>query len=282
MIIKELEKIVREEQEKGMLNSYIRNVLKEYLQVYILYFIYTSKEYSKKMIFTGGTCLRHFFDLARLSEDIDFDYLHEFEIDQLRKDIESFFIHKYQYREVQSALKQKGQQVLIKLPVLKKLGLSKEGESEFLHVKLDILKNPSRTYSLETTSKSIYGFNYAAKHYSLPDLMAGKIHAILTRSLLKGKENKATVKGRDYYDLLWFLKKGIKPSLKRLSEMLNQKITKERVEKELDDKVQLFTSKYKDDFLSDMTPLISNPDFIPLYIKNYEREYLRYKQQSFE
>lgn len=281
MIIKELERIVQEEQGKGMLDAYIRNALKEYLQVYILYFIYTSKLYSKNMIFTGGTCLRHFFDLGRLSEDIDFDYLDKFEVDQLRKDIESFFIHKYQYREVKSSLKQKGQQILIKLPVLYKLGLSKRGESEFLYVKLDILKNPSQVYSLETTSKSIYGFNYAARHYSLSDLMAEKIHAILTRRLLKGRENKVTVKGRDYYDLLWFLKKGVKPSLKRLSEMLDQNITQEEVEKELDAKVQLFTSKYKDDFLSDIRPLISNQDFIPVYVKNYKSEYERYKKQSF-
>ncbi|MBU4396915.1 hypothetical protein KKC08_02015, partial [Patescibacteria group bacterium] len=64
MIIKELEKIVQEEKAKGSLGLYIRNLLKEYLQIYILYYVYISREYQKNLIFTGGTCLRHFYNLG--------------------------------------------------------------------------------------------------------------------------------------------------------------------------------------------------------------------------
>ncbi|MBI3541007.1 MAG: hypothetical protein HY073_02580 [Deltaproteobacteria bacterium] len=44
MIEKELEKIVREERVKGSSGDSIRNLLKEYLQVYVLYYIYTSSD----------------------------------------------------------------------------------------------------------------------------------------------------------------------------------------------------------------------------------------------
>ena len=80
MIYKELENILKEEKLKGTPNGYIRNLLKEYLQIYVLYFIYTSSDYNKNLIFTGGTCLRHFFGLERLSEDIDFDYINDIEV----------------------------------------------------------------------------------------------------------------------------------------------------------------------------------------------------------
>ena len=92
MIYQELEKIVQQERFKKTHLSYIQTLLKEYLQVYVLYFIYTSKNYGKNLIFTGGTCLRHFYNLERLSEDVDFDYLREFESQELLDDLKDFFI----------------------------------------------------------------------------------------------------------------------------------------------------------------------------------------------
>ncbi len=281
MILKELERIVGEARRAEMLDAYIRNALKEYLQVYVLYFVYTTKKYSKNLIFTGGTCLRHFFDLARLSEDIDFDYETPLHVHQLQGDLESFFAQKYLYKEMTTSLKQRGQQILLKFPVLRQLGISRRGESELLHVKLDINKNPSAAYSLEMTSKSLYGMNYVARHYSLPDLMAGKIHAILTRRHFKGRDNRERIKARDYFDLLWFVKKGVRPNGQRLSEMLGRPITFADVQEQLNAKVQLLVTKHRGDFASDLQPLISQQDFVREYVENYEMEYARFKNQSF-
>jgi hypothetical protein len=130
------------------------------------------------------------------------------------------------------------------------------------------MKNPSKYFDLQTTSKSIYGFNFVAKHYDLPSLMSGKIHAILIRK-----------KGRDYFDLLWFLKNSVKPNLKRLSEMLNIDADIDFIEKQLDLKVKELITKHKSYFESDLMPLISNPDFIKIYVDNYSKEYLRFKKQ---
>jgi predicted nucleotidyltransferase component of viral defense system len=279
MIYKELEKILIEERAKGSLDSYILNLLKEYLQVYVLYFIYTNSKYNKNLIFTGGTCLRHFYNLPRLSEDIDFDFQESFNPQTLLSDLEGYFKKKYKFNEIKLAIKQRGNQILLKFPVLHKLGLAKGNESNLLYVKLDFLKNPSKYFDLQTTSKSIYGFNFVAKHYDLPSLMSGKIHAILIRKKFQGPDNIEIIKGRDFFDLLWFLKNSVKPNLKRLSEMLNTNVSIDFVEKQLDLKVKELITKHKSHFKSDLIPLMSNPDFIKIYIDNYYEEYSRSKKK---
>jgi len=279
MIYRELEKILFEEKAKGSLNSYILNSLKEYLQVYVLYYIYTNSRYNKNLIFTGGTCLRHFYNLPRLSEDLDFDFQESFNSWILLDEIEEYFKKRYKFNEIKLALKQRGNQIVIKFPVLHRLGLAKNNESNLLYVKLDFSKNPSRYFDLQTTSKSIYGFNFAAKHYDLPSLMSGKIHAILVRKRFKGADNTGVVRGRDYFDLLWFLKNTVKPNLKRLSEMLNTSVSIDFVEKQLDLKVKELITKHRSYFKSALIPLISSPDFVKTYVDNYYEEYLRSKKQ---
>ncbi len=276
MILAELKNIVEVERIKKSQNSYIRNILKEYLQMYVLFFIYTNLRYQKNLIFTGGTCLRHFFNLPRLSEDLDFDYLQKIDSHSFQKDLEAFFTKRYQYREITTALKQQGRQIILKFPVLKKLELAKEKESDMLYVKIDLSSNPSKFYEIEITSKGSFGFNFVARHYDLSTLMAGKIHAILTRRYLKGTNNRESVKGRDYFDLLWFIKKECKPNLKRLNDLLGKNLDWRSLRNELDQKVLEVTTKYKSDFVSDLLPLVLNPEVIPLYVDNYAAEYKRY------
>jgi len=282
MIEKELEKVVNEEKAKGYLGSYIRNKLKELLQVYALNYIYTDLQYNRNLIFTGGTCLKIFYDLPRLSEDLDFDYSIEIDTAKLIDDLEAYFKKQFQYRKITLSLKQRGSQIILKFPVLHNLMLANADESDILYVKLDFEKNPSKFYDLLITSKSIYGFNFVARHYDLSSLMSGKLHAILFREKLTGNDNRESVKGRDYFDLLWFLKKSIKPNIKRLCEMIGKEMDISLLESQLDLKVKDAVLKYKSDFKSDLLPLISNTAFLDEYINNYYEEYLRYKNQIFD
>ena len=74
--------------------TYLRNLLKEELQVFVLYFIYTGKH--KDLIFTGGTCLRKFYNLPRLSEDLDFDIKDkDFDFLKFQSDLKNYFIKDY-------------------------------------------------------------------------------------------------------------------------------------------------------------------------------------------
>ena len=282
MIEKELEKIANEEKAKGYLGSYIRNKLKELLQVYVLNYIYTDLQYNRNLIFTGGTCLKIFYDLPRLSEDLDFDFLSNIDTANLIDGLEAYFKKQFQYRKIILSLKQRGSQIILKFPVLHNLGLASVDESNILYVKLDFAKNPSKFYDLQITSKSIYGFNFVARHYDLPSLMSGKLHAILLREKLTGTSNRETVKGRDYFDLLWFLKKSIKPNIKRLYEMIGKAMDIPILENQLDLKVKDAVLRYKSDFKSDLLPLIGNTAFLNEYINNYYEEYLRYKNHIFD
>lgn len=275
MIYKELEKIVQGQKERGNSKLYIRNILKEYLQVYILNYIYTSPKYSKELIFTGGTCLRHFYDLERLSEDLDFDYDNSIDTQELTDDLLEYFKKKYKVSKVYGSVKQSGKQILLKFPLLKELDLVSENESEVLYLKLDLQKNLSARYDTQISSKSLMGFNFVARHYDLATLMSGKVAAILSRKRFVGKEDRESIKGRDYYDLLWYLKKRIQPNMGRVCDILGKQVTKKELKEELNRRVEILVTKYRNDFESDLLPLIENGDFIPVYVQNYEEEYKR-------
>ena len=68
-----------------------RNILKDYLQVVVLDYIYSAPRYSG-LIFYGGSCLAHFFQLPRLSEDLDFiDETKKIVVAELTHDLEDHF-----------------------------------------------------------------------------------------------------------------------------------------------------------------------------------------------
>ena len=64
-----MKRILRE--HPGGSELYRRTVLKEYIQILVLDFIYSNDKY-KSLVFYGGTCLAHCYGLPRLSEDLDF------------------------------------------------------------------------------------------------------------------------------------------------------------------------------------------------------------------
>lgn len=275
MIINELKEIIREQTQKGFSDAYIRNALKEYLQVYVLNYLYTTDQYKQSLIFTGGTCLRHCFDLNRLSEDIDFDQLSPVDIKQLANDLLGYFSKKYLYSDLKVSIKQRGRQLLLKFPVLRALKLVTQSESDLLYVKLDISLSESKKFQTKTTLKNIYGFNYVMRHYSLSDLMSGKIAAVLTRQRFWGESNQATIKGRDYFDLLWFLDKQIIPNLQRINDLIKENLSSKELVDRLNEKVDLATSKFKLDFKRDLLPFVAlSETSISDYLESYQSNYL--------
>ena len=158
MIYKELERIVIENKRNDRSTLYIRNLLKEYLQIYVLNYIYTNPKYNKELIFTGGTCLRLMYGLSRLSEDLDFDYDENIDTQILADRLLNYFQTKYKFDDISISLKQKGQQVLLKFPVLKNLNLAKGNESNMLYLKMDLRMNLSSIYDVQITSKSTMNF----------------------------------------------------------------------------------------------------------------------------
>ena len=172
-----------------------------------------------KAAFDGGTALRIFHNLDRFSEDLDFSLL------QTEQD---FSLEKYQHAIVNEfaslgmtvsiSEKQKVKQNNINSAFLKSETLWRELKLETIipqngldtkaNIKIKIEVDTEPPLGFKTEEKLLVKpFSFYVKCFTLPDLFAGKMHALLFR---KWGTN---VKGRDWYDMEWYIKKGIKLDL---------------------------------------------------------------------
>ncbi len=218
-----LEKIIEENRNKP--DFYVRNLLREYLQILILRYIYSSEKY-KQLFFYGGTCLAHCHDLPRLSEDLDFvDVDKEVDINELAKETK-FFLEKE--AGLVPEIKVQKFRIYFKFPILKDLGLAKDrSRSDQLFVKVEIFSAFDFCGQFEKEFKPVFKFDQSVlvKTFDLPTLMATKVRAVLYRRWAKtNKEGEALVqvKGRDFFDLMWFLQKKVEPNFHCL-EAINTK-----------------------------------------------------------
>ena len=173
-----------------------RSVLREYLQAHVLFSLQAGRAF-ERLAFVGGTALRFLYGLRRYSEDLVFSlerptgYRFERLLDRTESDLTKagfdVTIHPREVDPVHSAF--------VRFP-----GLSYEAElsphrTEKLSIKIEIDTNPPTGATLQTTVVNRH-FLVALQHHDLPSLMAGKLHALLARPYTKG---------RDVYDLLWYL-----------------------------------------------------------------------------
>lgn len=87
--------------------------------------------------------------------------------------------------------------------------------NEQLKIKLEIDTNPPAGAEYEQRFK-LLPQPYAVSIYTLPSLFAGKIHALLCRNW------KSRIKGRDFYDFVWYLSKGIPVNMFHLEQRMKQ------------------------------------------------------------
>src|SRR3989344_3744483 len=85
--------------QTGQNRLWVRTLLKEPIQDYILQFVYNSAKY-KHFIFTGGTALRKLYGLPRLSEDVDFDLRKSVEIETFAHDLHAYIIKTLLYKDI--------------------------------------------------------------------------------------------------------------------------------------------------------------------------------------
>ena len=101
-----------------------------------------------------------------------------------------------------------------------KIGLSPEDQrrthsNKVLKVKFEVDTDPPLNFNVEHRPLSFPG-PFSVATLTLPDLFAGKMHALLFR------EYKGWVKGRDWYDFLWFLGQKVPLGLPHLEERMRQ------------------------------------------------------------
>jgi len=242
---------------------YRRNLLKDYIQVVILSFIYSHPKYSQ-MVFYGGSCLRHCFDLPRLSEDLDFvDLKKDIKLADLAVDLEKYF---KKDTDLEVKIKVQPSRVQIKFAILKEMGLAGPSESDDLYLKLEVFKYFDFCSGYEINIMPIFKFNRSMliKTFDLPTMMATKIGAVMNRrwnKTAKGGEVLAKVKGRDYFDLFWYLQKAIKPNLNCLTDKESKDSLKEKL-------LAVIAKVDKKSIEYDLGPLMESSDFVNGLAKN--------------
>jgi len=169
----------------------------------------------EKAAFYGGTALRIFYGLDRFSEDLDFSLLEvnpEFSLDRFLEGVRAEFASLGMQVSVKE--KQKSNQTNIESAFLKSETIWKElvleqiipqsGLEQKANIKIKLEVDTEPPLGFKTEEKLLLRpFTFYVKCFTLPDLFAGKMHALLFR---KWKNN---VKGRDWYDMEWYIKKGV-------------------------------------------------------------------------
>ena len=159
-----------------------------------------------KAAFYGGTCLRIFQGLNRFSEDMDFSLLEstpDFDFRPYFDSIEEEFAAVGQ--KVSITLKKKTKITPIQSAFLKSdtalFNLSLE-RGRVINIKLEVDTTPPLDFATED-KLLLLPRSFYVRCFTLPCLFAGKMHALLFRSW------KNRVKGRDWYDFEWYVRKGI-------------------------------------------------------------------------
>lgn len=174
-----------------------RNRIREYFQARILGILQRAGAMIP-LAFHGGTALRFLYAIPRYSEDLDF---------ALERHGSSYDFQAY-LRSIQDEFTREAYNVRIRMNdqktvnyafigfsgLLHEFGLSAQRE-EGLAVKIEVDTHPPAGAGLATTIVRRHEI-LNLQHHDRSSLLSGKLHAILQRRY---------VKGRDLYDLMWYL-----------------------------------------------------------------------------
>ena len=254
-----------------LLNETKRVILKEFLQAYTLDFLYNHPVY-RKLNFYGGTCLHVIYGLNRLSEDIDLDNSNGIDLSNLENDLLTFFRSNIGYADV-TAKTQIGEwgvrRTTLKFPILYALGLTSHA-NEPLHLKVEVSQHKQISI-IRKTPVLLFGRSFVAAHFSLETMMAGKMLACLERNFQKGEG--AAIKGRDFYDLLWFMQQKIMPLEEKLAKDGRQPYTVRSAMGLLGDKID---DMKLSDLAEDLLPLFEQRSFIEAWLEGFKENFWEY------
>lgn len=209
------------------LEDYLQ-ALREILQEIALLGLWRCK-FFEKGAFYGGTALRTLYGLDRFSEDLDFSLLApsaDFDLGKYSSALEKeliafgFDVHVEKRNKVVSS---PIQSAFLKANTLKELLVIKAEDEivrevprgQVLKIKLEVDTDPPGEFSTEV-KYLLQPVPFAVRSYTLPDLFAGKMHAVICRKW------KTRVKGRDWYDMVWYAANHPELHLAHLEQRLRQ------------------------------------------------------------
>jgi predicted nucleotidyltransferase component of viral defense system len=240
-----------------------RNAMNEVMQEVTLAGLYRGGFFSKAA-FYGGTCLRIFYKLDRFSEDMDFSLLSGNESFNLKDYfpaiIEEFktlgrdiVITKKDYGQIESAFLKDNTEVY---------NVAFQTEKN-LKIKIEVDTNPPMKFITEQ-KLLVQPFSFMTRCFSLSDLYAGKMHALAFRNW------KTRVKGRDWYDFEWYVRKDVSLDFKHLQERILEsngiEMTREQFLLAL--KKRLSTTDIKM-VKQEVEPFIKHPEGLEIWSNEY-------------
>ena len=192
------------------LHSFERFIIREYLQHVVLELIFDSK-YASKLSFLGGTCLRIVSNNSRFSEDLDFDNfnLSQSEFDEITNAIQLGLTKLGYEAEIRNVTKG-AYHCYIRFPeLLYNEGLTGHKEEKIL-ISLD---SEPHNFKYTPNTPIINKFDIFTRIFTTPEdiILSMKFYALLNR-----KRNK----GRDFFDIIFLLGKGIKPNYNYLQNKI--------------------------------------------------------------
>ena len=205
-----------------------KNAVKEIMQEVVLCGL-SRAGFFQKAAFYGGTALRIFYGLDRFSEDLDFTLTvpnPDFDLSEyfptLRKEVAAYGLN------VEIVEKEKTAESAIRSAFLK--GNTKEHlllfydtdpaagripDNEKIRIKFEVDTNPPAGAGFEHKYRLLPA-PYEVTLYDMPSLFAGKVHAVICRAW------KNRVKGRDLYDYVFYLSRGVALNTEHLKNRLVQ------------------------------------------------------------
>ena len=239
-------------------------------------------DFFEKAAFYGGTALRIFYGLDRFSEDLDFSLLEtndKFTLEPyfsaIKTEFEALGIavsirekEKKQRTSVESAFLKTETiwQELVIENFVKQTGIK---SNKTIKIKIEVDRRPPQGF--ETEEKLlIRPFSFYVNCFTQPCLFAGKLHALLFR-----KWNKR-VKGRDWYDLEWYIRNGIKLDIRHFlfrardtGDWKENSISKDQIIALLTEKIESVSfSNVKEDVVR----FVKDDSLIELWSANYFKD----------
>ena len=260
------------------------NALKEIMQEIVLLGLWRSKFY-EKAVFYGGTALRIVYKLERFSEDLDFsliqqekDFNNKKYLDAAKAELELWGFEvstEEKIKKNKSSIDSAFIKATTLIHLLKIDSNLKTHKNAVMKIKLEIDQDPATGFTSDL-KYHLHPIPFSIKTMTLPSLFAGKMHALLCRTI------RTHIKGRDWYDLIWFVKNRVPCNLHYLNNKMvqtghigpSEMLTREKL-------VQLITRKVKEiDFglaKNDVEPFLKSPgqrDELNLWSDAFFTDYL--------
>lgn len=217
--------------------------------------------------FYGGTCLRIFHGLQRFSEDMDFSLLaadEEFDFSRYFQPIIDGFA--VVGRQVEIKKKDKGAFGKVESAFLKDntdvYDVSFQTDKS-IKIKIEVDTQPPLAFKTEQ-KLLLQPYSFMTCCMTLPDLYAGKMHALVYRAW------KNRVKGRDWYDFEWYVRHNVPLDFAHLSERIRQfnqaEIGREAFIEQLKERL---SSANIHQVKQDVMPFVKNPQDLDIWSNDY-------------